>query len=145
MSQGQAEDTADPRCLVVPDAVPAEFSQWLHAAFAVESGCRDATLVNRALVALSHLGAVLDAQRLVCASALTAVSLRPDTDLAATLRSGRRDAARTLQRAEVTQRAPDLGHALSAGRRTHGESCPDRRCVPGTRRQKGAASRWESP
>ncbi len=120
MSQCQAEVAAGTRRLVVPEAVPAEFTQWLHAAFAVRTGCRDATLVNRALVALSRLGAVLEAQRLVCASALTAVSLRPDTDLAATLGSGRRDAARTLQRAEVTQRAPDLGEALSAGAVTAG-------------------------
>ena len=39
--------------------------------------------------------------------------MRPDTDLAATLGSGRRDAARTLQRAEV--RADAVRHVPAAG------------------------------
>ncbi len=88
---------------------------WWDVAFAVDPSCTDRAAVDEALSALASLAAVLEAQRLVCARVLEALSHQPEAELAAALRTTRSDAGTVMRRAATTESAPDLGRALAAG------------------------------
>lgn len=92
-----------------------QFDGWVELGFGIDGSCDDLGALNAALHALASISGAVEAQRLVCASALAACSTDPLVDLAAGSRAGRRDAAGAIERVEVIERAPSLGEALSSG------------------------------
>ena len=65
-----------------PTSQGAQTAHWLADALAVRAGCVDRSVIDAALVGISRLIAVLESQRLVCASALRQLSPVPQRDLA---------------------------------------------------------------
>ena len=87
----------------------------VRASFAVDSSTTDAGSIEVALAAHGRLENVLAGQRLVLAGALRRVSPTPESDIAATTRSDRKDARKTLERAALTDEAPQFAVALGNG------------------------------
>lgn len=99
----------------VPTSQSAQTAHWLADALAVRAGCVDRSVIDAALVGISRLIAVLESQRLVCASALRQLSPVPQRDLAVGPWLDGRDASSVLDRAGVAQRVPAFGAALALG------------------------------
>lgn len=87
----------------------------LVTALAVRHGCAERQAIDAAMISISRLMAVLESQRMVCAAALRHLSPTPQTELATVSGIDRRDAASTLDRAEVAGRVPAFRDALADG------------------------------
>lgn len=82
-----------------------QFDGWVELGFGIDGSCDDLGALSATLHALASISGAVEAQRLVCASALAACSTDPLVDLAAGSRAGRRDAAGAIERVEVIERA----------------------------------------
>ena len=93
-----------------------EVHQLVDRAAALESSARDRVSVEMVVGELARLRAWVDSRDVAAARLVAEVSSFPEKSLADAGRTGLREAAQTMRRAETVDQVPEFGASLDAGR-----------------------------